>query len=114
MVILNGTLTARRYVDKILQSVLVPLMQQHRHGSAFIFQQDNARAHTRLTKKCPQTNSINVLDCAPTMSYVGRRVRSSQPQNQQELGRALLEDGQNISQMSVINANGGLAQYLRP
>lgn len=29
LVILNRTLPARQYVDEILQSILVPLMQQH-------------------------------------------------------------------------------------
>lgn len=40
----NGTLTARRYIDEILQPIVIPFANQE--GPNFILQQDNARPHT--------------------------------------------------------------------
>ena len=48
LVTVQGTLTAVRYCDEIIQPVVLPFLQQ---GHATIFQQDNARPlsarHTR-------------------------------------------------------------------
>lgn len=64
LVVLNGTLTARRFVDEIMQPVLVPLMQKHMQGNGLIFQQNNACAHTaRLTK--------NFFQGTPSTSLIG-------------------------------------------
>ncbi|GFX89827.1 HTH_Tnp_Tc3_2 domain-containing protein [Trichonephila clavipes] len=47
LVVLQGTLTARRYVDDILTPIVLPMLSS-RPGA--IYQQDNARPHTaRLT-----------------------------------------------------------------
>ncbi|GFT67922.1 HTH_Tnp_Tc3_2 domain-containing protein [Trichonephila clavipes] len=51
LVVLQGTLTARRYVDDILTPI-VPMLSS-RPGA--IYQQDNARPHTaRLSQQCLQ------------------------------------------------------------
>ena len=44
LIILNGTLTARRYIEGILNPVLLLLLHRRRHNK--IFQQDNARPHS--------------------------------------------------------------------
>ncbi|GFW21005.1 HTH_Tnp_Tc3_2 domain-containing protein [Trichonephila clavipes] len=44
LVVLQGTLTARRYVDDILTPIVLPMLSS-RPGA--IYQQDNARPHTR-------------------------------------------------------------------
>ncbi|GFV34450.1 HTH_Tnp_Tc3_2 domain-containing protein [Trichonephila clavipes] len=51
-VVLQGTLTARRYVDDILTPIVLPMLSS-RPGA--IYQQDNARPHTaRLSQQCLQ------------------------------------------------------------
>ncbi|GFV22462.1 DDE_3 domain-containing protein [Trichonephila clavipes] len=52
LVVLQGTLTARRYVDDILTPIVLPMLSS-RPGA--IYQQDNARPHTaRLYQQCLQ------------------------------------------------------------
>ncbi|GFX18413.1 transposable element Tcb2 transposase [Trichonephila clavipes] len=52
LVVLQGTLTARRYVDDILTPIVLPMLSSH---PGAIYQQDNARPHTaRLSQQCPQ------------------------------------------------------------
>ncbi|GFV53548.1 HTH_Tnp_Tc3_2 domain-containing protein [Trichonephila clavipes] len=52
LVVLQGTLTARRYVDDILTPIVLPMLS-NRPGA--IYQQDNARPHTaRLSQQCLQ------------------------------------------------------------
>ncbi|GFT35763.1 transposable element Tcb2 transposase [Trichonephila clavipes] len=52
LVVLQGTLTARRYVDDILTPIVLPMLSS-RPGA--IYQQDNARLHTaRLSQQCLQ------------------------------------------------------------
>ncbi|GFX68963.1 transposable element Tcb1 transposase [Trichonephila clavipes] len=52
LVVLQGTLTARRYVDDILTPIVLPMISS-RPGA--IYQQDNARPHTaRLSQQCLQ------------------------------------------------------------
>ncbi|GFY00894.1 transposable element Tc1 transposase [Trichonephila clavipes] len=51
-VVLQGTLTARRYVDDILTPIVLPMLSSH---PGAIYQQDNARPHTaRLSQQCLQ------------------------------------------------------------
>ncbi|GFW15039.1 HTH_Tnp_Tc3_2 domain-containing protein [Trichonephila clavipes] len=52
LVVLQGTLTARRYVDDILTPIVLPMLSS-RPGA--IYQQDNARPHTaRFSQQCLQ------------------------------------------------------------
>ncbi|GFV59355.1 protein GVQW3 [Trichonephila clavipes] len=52
LVLLQGTLTARRYVDDILTPIVLPMLSSH---PGAIYQQDNARPHTaRLSQQCLQ------------------------------------------------------------
>ncbi|GFV08780.1 transposable element Tc1 transposase [Trichonephila clavipes] len=52
LVVLQGTLTARRYVDDMLTPIVLPMLSS-RPGA--IYQQDNARPHTaRLSQQCLQ------------------------------------------------------------
>ncbi|GFU80509.1 transposable element Tcb2 transposase [Trichonephila clavipes] len=52
LVVLQGTLAARRYMDDILTPIVLPMLSS-RPGA--IYQQDNARPHTaRLSQQCLQ------------------------------------------------------------
>ena len=53
-------LTARHYIDQVLWPHVVPFFTQH---PRYLFQQDNARAHSAvLTQNFLQANEIHVLD----------------------------------------------------
>lgn len=59
LVFIDGSLNARRYINLVLQPVLLPYIQQI-PGSTF--QQDNARAHTAvMTRDFLQMNNVLVL-----------------------------------------------------
>ena len=70
LVIVNGNLTARQYIDRILRPVVVPMFRQ-RPGLTIL--QDNARPHiARLTSDFLANNNVNTLpfpayspDCYP-------------------------------------------------
>ncbi|GFV70556.1 transposable element Tcb2 transposase [Trichonephila clavipes] len=52
LVVLQGTLTARRYADDILTPIVLPMLSSR---PCAIYQQDNARPHTaRLSQQCLQ------------------------------------------------------------
>ncbi|GFX83736.1 uncharacterized protein TNCV_350001 [Trichonephila clavipes] len=53
LVLIDGSMTAQRYVHDILQPHVLPLMQWFPEA---IFQQDNARPHTtRVSQECFRT-----------------------------------------------------------
>lgn len=45
LVVVEGTMTARRYVDQVTRPVVIPFMNTIPNG---VFQQDNARPHTAV------------------------------------------------------------------
>lgn len=56
---IQGTLNARRYIDNILEPVLLPLLQGRPEA---IFQQDNARPHVAvMTQRVFEENDVNLL-----------------------------------------------------
>ncbi|GFU27988.1 DDE_3 domain-containing protein [Trichonephila clavipes] len=68
LVVLQGTLTARRYVDDILTPIVLPMLSS-RPGA--IYQQDNARPHTaRLSQQCLQ--GYDTMACQVTRSFANR------------------------------------------
>ena len=112
VVVINGNLTARRYIDEVLRPELVPLLQRQRNRH--VFQQDNARPHTaRITTDYLQHQGIHVLEWpsrSPDLSPIehlwdelGRRLRSRPhaPQNVRELSIALQEEWNNIPMRTV-------------
>ncbi|GFV68344.1 DDE_3 domain-containing protein [Trichonephila clavipes] len=70
LVVLQGTLTARRYVDDILTPIVLPMLSS-RPGA--IYQQDNARPRTeRLSQQCLQGYDVLTMACQVTRSFVNR------------------------------------------
>ena len=48
LVVIEGNLTTMRYIDEVLEPVVVPCFQNH--ADVTLYQQDNARPHSaRLT-----------------------------------------------------------------
>ena len=84
LVIVNGNLTAQRYIDDILRPTVLPFLQQQPRG--VIYQHDNARSHTAgIVQTSLGANNVNVLpwpafspDTSPIehlWDVVDRRVR---------------------------------------
>ena len=60
LVIVDGSLTARRYIDDVLSPTVVPFMRNNLDVT--LFQQDNARPHSaKLTTEFLNNSNINVL-----------------------------------------------------
>ncbi|GFT11530.1 HTH_Tnp_Tc3_2 domain-containing protein [Trichonephila clavipes] len=67
---LQGTLTARRYVDDILTPIVLPMLSSH---PGAIYQQDNARPHTaRLSQQCLQGYDVPCYAYQVTRSFANR------------------------------------------
>jgi transposase len=106
----NGTLTAQRHGDEILQHHVVPIMQ----NNGRLFQHDNTGPHTtRVTTAYLQNNNIPVLP-SPSKSLdlnpvehlwdeLDRCVRERQPalQSLQQLVVALQAEWANIPQQAI-------------
>ena len=135
LVVCNGNLNARRYIDQILQPHVLPMFRQ-RQG--FTFMHDNARPHTAiLTREFLVQNNIPVLpwpacspDCNPIehmWDELGRRLRQRPhaPNNVDELTQALIEEWNTIPRrvyrnlcnsmpcrvQAVIHSHGGHTRY---
>ena len=67
LLVLNGTLTGQRYINKVLQPVVMLLVQQHH----VVLQDDNARPHrARIVQQFLQQNNVDHLDW-PARSCLG-------------------------------------------
>lgn len=136
LVVIDGSLTARRYIDEVLEPHVLPFLRQH--PNVTLFQQDNARPHSaRLTADYLHQNNVNVLpwpayspDLSPIehiWDQLGQAVsrRAVRPVNRQELIHALQEEWDNIPQFRIqrlvrsmrrrcracLDANGGHIVY---
>ena len=112
LIVLNGNLNARRYIDEVLQPEVVPYVRRHN----LTLQQDNARPHSaRLTRDFLQHQGVTTLPWppySPDMSPIehlwdlidrGIRSRDQQPQNLRQLRQAIQEQWDNIPQFRIAN-----------
>ena len=126
LVLIQGNLTAHRYINEVLQPVLIPLLQRHRNNGQLTFQQDNARAHSaRLTQNYLMNQRIDVLEwpsVSPDMNCIehmwdklGRRLRRrpQQPQNVRDLWLALHQEWHNIPMATVRRLVRSMPQRLQ-
>lgn len=136
LLVIRGNLTARRYIDEVLNPIAIPFIA--RQGANVIFQQDNATAHSAaLTTAFLNNQGINVLPWpsrSPDLNCIehlwdelGKRVRNRQnpPQNVVQLEQALVDEWRRIPAnvirrltrsmrrrcLAVVNANGGHTRY---
>ena len=59
LLVLNGTLTGQRYINEVLQPVVLPFVQQLH----VVLQDDNARPHrARIVQQFLQQNNVDHLD----------------------------------------------------
>ena len=86
LLVLKGTLTSQRYINEVLQPVVLPFVQQHH----VVLQDDNARPHrARIVQQFLQQNNVDHLDWparSPDLSPIehvwdilGQRVRQRVP-----------------------------------
>ena len=110
LVIVQGNLTAQRYINDVLQPHLLPVIDRQRQ----FFQHDNARPHTaHATVNFLQNSNVNVLpwpskspDLNPIehlWDILDRRVgqRQPAPQTLQQLAVALQEEWRAIPQENI-------------
>ena len=134
LVIIQGNLTAIRYVDEVLESAAVSCTRQHN----LTLQQDNARPHAaRYTQNFLQDEGVDVMSWPPyspdlstiehLWDHLDRRVRARDPppQTLPALRQALQEEWDNFPQekirrliasmrrrcMAVHAAQGGHTRY---
>ena len=115
LIVVNGNLTAQRYVDEILRPVVVPLLRRHQGPRRqLMFQHDNARPHAaRLTQAFMRQERMNVLEWPPyspdlnpiehLWDELGRRVykRQPPPANVADLTLALQDEWRNIPMATI-------------
>jgi transposase len=138
LVVINGNITAQRYIHNVLQPTLLPFLAQHGGPNRFIFQQDNATPHTaRVTQQFLQQNGVRVMAwpaMSPDMNCIehlwdilGRRIDHHVPrvQTRGDLIAALQYHWNNIPQQQIrrlvmsmprrlqhcLAANGGHTRY---
>lgn len=98
LVIVNGTLTARRYVDEILKQHLLPFLREH--NDVTIFQQDNVRLHIMQLisvdifwkpTMCRLWNGCHIHAIEHLWDELGRCLAATRPRpiNRQMLAQAL-------------------------
>lgn len=112
LIIVEGNLTAARYVNEVLRPHLLPFLQAHPRLT--VFQQDNARPHAaRMTQNFLDTEEIEVMSWpaySPDLNPIEhlwddlqRRVsaRTPAPVNHHMLITALQEEWENIPQQMI-------------
>lgn len=136
IIVLDGNVTARRYIDQVLTPVVVPFFGNH--VDLDVFQQDNARPHVaRVTMEYFRQHDVETLPwpaCSPDLSPIehlwdelGRAIahRRPQPVTLRQLAAALREEWRNIPQQRIqrlirsmrsrcqacIQSNGGPTRY---
>ena len=136
LVLIDGNLTARRYIDEVLEPVVVPFL--HNNADVTLFQQDNARPHSaRVTMDFLRQNNVQVLpwpafspDLSPIehlWDQLGRRVFDGRHHihTRQQLFQALTREWEAILQYRIqrlirsmrrrcqatLDVNGGHTRY---
>ena len=136
LVVLEGNLTARRYISDVLEEHAIPFIEQHPNHR--IFQHDNARPHSaNITSDYLRDQGVSVLpwpafspDLSPIehlWDQLGRRVceRETPPRTRQELINELRVECDRIQQRNIqtlimsmrrrcqetITARGGHTRY---
>ena len=91
VIVIDGNLTALRYINQVLRPVLLPFLQ---HQPRLLFQQDNARPHTaRMVHQCLQC-SRDLSPIEHLWDHLGQRIRRrpNPPMNRDRLVQALRQE----------------------
>lgn len=111
LLIIDGNLTANRYMNTVLGAEVVPYVQQN---NGAIFMHDNARPHVaQVCQDYLRDNNVQVLDWPPyspdmnpiehLWDHLDRKVRARHPppQNHVQLRQALIEEWHRYPQFQV-------------
>ena len=126
LVVIDGNLTSHRYINQVLQPVLMPLLAQHGGPNRFVFQQDNATPHSaRDTQLFLQQNGVRVMPwpaMSPDMNCIehlwdvlGRRIDRHIPhvQTRADLIAAIQFHWNDIQQQQIRNLVTSMPRRLR-
>lgn len=124
LLVLEGNLNARRYIDEVLEPCVIPFLEQHQDVG--ILQQDNARPHAaRITTAYLHENNVNVMQWpafSPDLSpiehlwdQIGQLIlrRTPRPANRPQLIHALQEEWNNIPQGRIQRLIGSMRRRCR-
>ena len=109
LIVVNGNLNAQRYIDEILEPVVIPFAANH--GEQFLLMDDNARPHrANIVQRFLGDHNIQRMDprpaCSPDMhpiehlwDQLGKSVdqRIQRGDTLQDVRRYLLEEWDNIT-----------------
>lgn len=113
VVIREGSMTARRYIDEVIEPHVVPFAENV--GPEFILQQDNARPHTaRIVQDYLNVHNIEVMYWparSPDLNAIehvwdtlGKRLKDHQPiRNLEHLIEILLEEWEQLAPQVIRN-----------
>ncbi len=114
LVRLEGRITAKIYIEEILEKHLLPFVNDLENNDNCIFQEDNAPIHTaRIAKKWKEDNNITSLpwpaqspDLNPIENLwdeLDRKVRKHKPlpKNQDDLWRILQEEWLKLDENTI-------------
>ena len=120
----NGTLTAVRYRDEVLDPIVRPYAGAI--GPDFVLMDDNARPHrARIVDQYLDNESIERMDWparSPDLNPIEHvwdmlgkavRARENQPQTLVQLGQALQEEWDRIPQQRIRNLIGSMRRRCR-
>ena len=111
LLVVDGYLTANRYLDTVLSNQIIPYMQLHNDA---IFMHDNARPHVaQVCQDYLRAHNVQVLDWPPyspdmnpiehLWDHLDRKVRlrNLPPRNHAQLQQALIEEWHRYLQFRI-------------
>ena len=111
LLVVDGNLTANRYLDTVLSNQIIPYVQLHNDS---IFMHDNARPHVaQVCQGCLRAHDVQVLDWplySPDVNPIEHlwdhldwkvRLRNPPPRNLAQLRQALIEEWHRYPQFCI-------------
>ena len=125
MVTIQGNLRGDRYIEQVLEPVVVPHFDNHPLATRPVFMDDNARPHrSRAVTSYLQNNAVESMPwpaMSPNMNplehiwdIIGRRIQAMDPpvQNLRELEAALHQQWQQLTRAQIRRLTAGMRRRM--